>query len=227
YTNGVLADQFALGIFVLLAYCQLVAVMLILTSYRQRRMVAESELRTWGALLETVHRYAGDLSDPPRTLSRLLLELRKRFPRLEGIELHQDESFMAGVQGSYRYPIVADGTEIGRLHFSGTPLHVNLLDAMAPQLANRLNGALEHTRWRDRGTTHPRAGRLHRRGLELNAAELVEAARGSGAPVTVVMLDLDHFKRVNDYHGHEVGDRALKDTAEILSSHMRAGDLVV
>ncbi|HET8985995.1 MAG TPA: diguanylate cyclase [Trueperaceae bacterium] len=227
YANGVLADQFALGIFILLAYCQLVAVMLILASYRQRRMVAEAELRTWGALLEGVQRYAGDMTDPPRALARLLTELQKRFPFLNGIELHQDKSFRAGGQAPYRYPIVAAGTEIGRLHFARTPIHVNLLDAVAPLLANQLHGALEQTRWINRAITDPLTGILNRRGLELRSAALVESASGRDVPVSVVMLDLDHFKRVNDYHGHEVGDRALKATAEILSSHMRADDLVV
>jgi diguanylate cyclase (GGDEF)-like protein len=227
YANGVLADQFALGIFILLAYCQLVAVMLILASYRQRRMVAEAELRTWGALLEGVQRYAGDMTDPPRALTRLLTELQARFPLLKGIELHQDTTFRAGTQASYRYPIVAAGTEIGRLHFSGTPLHVNLLDAIAPLLATQLNGALEQTRWLNRAITDPLTGILNRRGLELRSEPLVESAIARGAPVSVVMLDLDHFKRVNDYHGHEVGDRALRATAEILSSHMRSDDLVV
>jgi len=107
YTNGVLADEFAIGIFVLLAYCQLVTVMLILASYRQQRLVAESELRTWGALLEGVHRYAGDLTDPPQALTRLMVELQNRFPRLQGIDLHLDNSFKAGVHAYSRTHTVA------------------------------------------------------------------------------------------------------------------------
>lgn len=227
YRNEVIADTFALGIFVLLAYCQLVAVMLILASYRQRRLVAEAELRTWGALLEGVHRYGGDMTDPPKALTRLLAELRQRFPRLTGIELHQDASFFAGATGPYTYPIVASGAEIGRLHFSGVPRHVNLLDSVAPVLANRLHGAIEQTRWVTRAITDPLTGVLNRRGLELRTGALVKDAIERGVPVAVVMLDLDHFKRVNDYHGHDVGDRALKATAELLGSHVRAGDLVV
>jgi diguanylate cyclase (GGDEF)-like protein len=167
------------------------------------------------------------MTDPPRALAQLLKELQKRFPLLNGIELHQDTSFRAGAQAPYRYPIVAAGTEIGRLHFSGTPRHVNLLDAIAPLLASQLNGALEQTRWLNRAITDPLTGILNRRGLELRSAALVESAIARGVPVSVVLLDLDHFKRVNDYHGHDVGDRALKATAEILSSHMRTEDLVV
>lgn len=227
YTKGVITETFALGTFLLLAYCQLVAVMLILASYRQRRLVAEGELRTWGSLLEGVHRYAGDMADPPKALGRLLTELSDRFPRLVGIELHQDANFRAGGSGSYTYPIVASGTEIGRLHFSGVPRHVNLLDSVAPVLANRLHGAIEQNRWVTRAITDPLTGVLNRRGLELRTGALVKDAVDRGVPVSVVMLDLDHFKRVNDYHGHDVGDRALKAVADLIGSHVRAGDLVV
>src|SRR5690606_10081770 len=109
-------------------------------------------------------------------LQRLLNELGRRFPRLTGIELHQDKSFTAGEHGSYTYPIVASGTEIGRLHFSGVPRHVNLLDSVAPVLANRLHGAIEQTRWVTRAITDPLTGILNRRGLELRTGALVKDA---------------------------------------------------
>ena len=45
-------------------------------------------------------------------------------------------------------------------------------------------------------------------------------------PVAVVMIDLDHFKQVNDSRGHDAGDRALQFVAEALRSAVRAGDVV-
>jgi diguanylate cyclase (GGDEF)-like protein len=48
--------------------------------------------------------------------------------------------------------------------------------------------------------------------------------RGGPAPA-LLLLDLDHFKAVNDQHGHPVGDRVLALTGEVLSSHTRASDL--
>ena len=44
-------------------------------------------------------------------------------------------------------------------------------------------------------------------------------------PVSLMMLDLDHFKRVNDDHGHPFGDRVLRGTAELLSSSLREPDI--
>lgn len=48
----------------------------------------------------------------------------------------------------------------------------------------------------------------------------------TGEQFAVVMLDLDHFKRVNDLHGHQTGDELLKKTAERLQCQLRAGDTV-
>src|SRR5690606_35146400 len=45
--------------------------------------------------------------------------------------------------------------------------------------------------------------------------------------MSVVMIDLDRFKRVNDFYGHTVGDQTLKALAKILHGHMRADDLAV
>lgn len=69
-------------------------------------------------------------------------------------------------------------------------------------------------------------GLLNRRGWRYTAPrELVRAAR-SGNPITLVTLDLDNFKELNDEQGHEQGDRALRDTAERIRATLRAGDVV-
>lgn len=69
-------------------------------------------------------------------------------------------------------------------------------------------------------------GLLNRRGWRYTAPrELARAAR-SGNPITLVTLDLDNFKELNDEQGHEQGDRALRDTAERIRATLRAGDVV-
>lgn len=69
-------------------------------------------------------------------------------------------------------------------------------------------------------------GLANRRSLEEHAAERLQAARAERRPVSVLMLDLDHFKRVNDEHGHDVGDLAFVHTARRLSQIIRGSDLL-
>ena len=52
-----------------------------------------------------------------------------------------------------------------------------------------------------------------------------ERARRNGQPISLVMVDLDHFKRVNDTWGHEVGNRVLRQTAETIQQLLRRVDI--
>jgi diguanylate cyclase (GGDEF)-like protein len=67
----------------------------------------------------------------------------------------------------------------------------------------------------------------NRRALDRRMAALLQSSRASGAALTVALVDLDHFKRVNDRFGHAVGDRALVQMAQLLRQHSRAADVLV
>lgn len=69
-------------------------------------------------------------------------------------------------------------------------------------------------------------GLANRRHILSEADAATARARRDEQPLAVVILDLDHFKRVNDSHGHGTGDRVLKASAERLSAALRAGDSV-
>jgi diguanylate cyclase len=69
-------------------------------------------------------------------------------------------------------------------------------------------------------------GLLNRRGWLERAEGMFANAMRYQQPLTLMMLDIDHFKRVNDTHGHEVGDKALKLFARLLRESRRTGDLV-
>ncbi|TIU21730.1 MAG: diguanylate cyclase, partial [Mesorhizobium sp.] len=61
--------------------------------------------------------------------------------------------------------------------------------------------------------TDPLSGLLNRRGFEERAALLLDQCAKTGSPVALVLADLDHFKALNDQHGHEAGDRVIVDFA--------------
>ena len=65
------------------------------------------------------------------------------------------------------------------------------------------------------------------RGFAMSVMEraLIKAGR-DGTPLAILMLDLDHFKRINDAHGHARGDLVLQQTTRAMQSALRAGDIV-
>ena len=66
--------------------------------------------------------------------------------------------------------------------------------------------------------TDPLSGILNRRGFEERATLLLDQCGRAGFPVALVLADLDHFKALNDQHGHEAGDRVIADFAAKLRS---------
>jgi len=77
---------------------------------------------------------------------------------------------------------------------------------------------------RDQAIRDPLTGLFNRRFLDDTLErELARAAR-DGAPLSVVMLDVDHFKGINDTHGHKAGDMALAAVGAMLRSKSRLGD---
>ena len=67
-------------------------------------------------------------------------------------------------------------------------------------------------------------GLLNRRALEDALTAQFQRSRRSGEPFCVLILDVDHFKDINDHHGHAVGDLALKQLSALLLVHMREVD---
>jgi diguanylate cyclase (GGDEF)-like protein len=69
-------------------------------------------------------------------------------------------------------------------------------------------------------------GLLNRRALEPRFAEIAEQAALTDQPVSVVLADLDHFKAINDDHGHGVGDAVLRDVAYAMRRALRTFELL-
>jgi diguanylate cyclase (GGDEF)-like protein len=67
----------------------------------------------------------------------------------------------------------------------------------------------------------------NRRAGERSVAREVARAQRTHRPLSFVMFDVDHFKRVNDTHGHMVGDAVLKSVSAWMTELLRAGDIAV
>lgn len=84
----------------------------------------------------------------------------------------------------------------------------------------------ESRRLRLLALTDPLTGLANRRGLRRLAEDAFASAQADGRPVSVVLLDLDHFKRVNDQHGHATGDVVLVEATRALADALRPQDRI-
>jgi diguanylate cyclase (GGDEF)-like protein len=100
----------------------------------------------------------------------------------------------------------------------------DLLMALAPVAAASLEAAAVTTRAKEASLVDPLTGAGNRRRFD---AELpVALERAQGRPTGVIMLDVDHFKAVNDTHGHQAGDAVLRAVAQVVKLNVRPGDSV-
>jgi len=78
---------------------------------------------------------------------------------------------------------------------------------------------------REHAYTDKLTGLLNRHGWEQSAPSLLDHARRHGTPLAIMVLDLDHFKQINDTQGHEVGDQVLRLFGRVLQENCRSSDL--
>jgi len=125
-------------------------------------------------------------------------------------------------------PLLASGEVIGVLHLDGvldteSGFRINVLvENIASAMVNhQLQRDLKEQTIRD-----PLTGLFNRRYMEEALALEVARSARSGAPLCVVMCDVDHFKRFNDEFGHDAGDLVLQAVAAELGHRFRDGDIV-
>ena len=70
----------------------------------------------------------------------------------------------------------------------------------------------------------PLTGLFNRRSVLTRLAGLISGARRHGRPLSIAMVDVDHFKRINDAHGHDAGDTMLVEVTGVMRARLRAED---
>lgn len=106
----------------------------------------------------------------------------------------------------------------------GGSLYV-LLGVFAAVYARQARLERDRARLSRDALTDPLTGLANRRAFDAALEREVQASLATGRPLSLVTLDLDHFKAVNDTHGHDAGDRVLIGLAALLRAQVRSGDL--
>lgn len=107
-------------------------------------------------------------------------------------------------------------------------IHICIVFALSAALAAFYRHTIlrAESRLRKQATLDPLTGLSNRSHFEALAAHALMRSQRDGTPVTLLLCDVDHFKRVNDLLGHAVGDEVLVAVAHTLSSNLREGDVL-
>lgn len=135
------------------------------------------------------------------------------------------------IANSDEIDLVARGLDLGANDYLLRPIE-------SSELAARTRTQLKQKRHYDRlrknyeqslalALVDPLTGAFNRRYLDIHLARLFARCKTSHKPLSVLYLDIDHFKKINDVNGHAAGDIVLKETVNRISMSLRPQDLVV
>src|ERR1700752_4558120 len=133
-------------------------------------------------------------------------------------------------------PMMAHGEVLALLHVNFAPgadgtrtlseTQRSLLRVFTEQIALALSNLKLRDSLRQQSIRDSLTGLFNRRYLEEALSLEIQRAKRNNSPFSVIMIDLDHFKRFNDTHGQEAGDVVLQTLGGFLQRHVRGGDIV-
>ncbi|MBK1672801.1 GGDEF domain-containing protein [Ectothiorhodospira shaposhnikovii] len=131
---------------------------------------------------------------------------------------------------SCRYNLMVEQQELGELKLlRGRKFRESELAALEEALTvlvYPLRNALLYHEALQAAQTDPLTGLLNRNAMNRAVERELAVARRTGGSLAMLMLDVDHFKRINDHHGHHYGDQVLAAVAQRLRAVTRKSDMV-
>ncbi len=103
---------------------------------------------------------------------------------------------------------------------------MRLMQTLAERNAQLSQVALLQAELREQALRDPLTGLHNRRALDERFSREAAAHAATGRPLALVLLDIDHFKRINDSAGHAAGDAVLRELAALMQQGLRSGDSV-
>jgi diguanylate cyclase (GGDEF)-like protein/putative nucleotidyltransferase with HDIG domain len=104
--------------------------------------------------------------------------------------------------------------------------HLRLLEAVAKLASDAIANALQHEETQAIALSDVLTGLPNARALRQRVEESAARARRFNLPFSLLMMDLDGFKAINDTLGHQTGDRVMREVAQVLSRQIRASDFL-
>jgi diguanylate cyclase (GGDEF)-like protein len=143
------------------------------------------------------------------------------------------EEIAKSVRGVLVAPLINESGAFGAITLYSKSLvqysteHVRLLESVSLHASSALNNAITFEKTRESALTDPLTGLPNARAFYMSLEQRVaECQRLNREPVSILSMDLDDFKKVNDSYGHAVGDRMLASVAEVIRKQFRQMDVL-
>ncbi|RJP29098.1 MAG: diguanylate cyclase [Candidatus Omnitrophota bacterium] len=173
--------------------------------------------------LKPINGIIGYLTNKPATLVREEAERELSTPQLEKIKKDMDE-----IGAEIMMPLICKNKLVGILNLDNKssggfydPSDIDILDT----LANEAAIAIENARLYRQAITDGLTKLYHHQHFMARLNEETERSKRYERPMSLLMIDLDHFKDINDKFGHQAGDVALQKVALILKNNLRNVDI--
>ncbi|NTW04918.1 MAG: diguanylate cyclase [Peptococcaceae bacterium] len=135
-----------------------------------------------------------------------------------------------GIKSMYSFPVIYSGKLIGMINLYSKEQNklskdtIYLIHSMSGQLNSAISNFYELQRNRALATLDGMTGLYNKTHFMELMKNKLTTATSQGGTFSVAIMDIDHFKNVNDTYGHQIGDRVLKEIAGIISINIREED---
>lgn len=192
--------------------------------YRNSRDLLERKA-SWGAVGEVP-----DMVSPDDCWGLRLGKVHVASPE-HGLCCDHGAAWLAAHETQTCVPMISQGDVIGVLVIAadqqdGSLLESALVTTLAEQLSLAISNVTLRETLRHQSTIDPLTGLYNRRFFDESLKRELARAQRSRSACSVIMVDLDHFKRINDTYGHDGGDLVLKAAARTIVDRVRASDVV-
>ena len=141
---------------------------------------------------------------------------------------HRNSEISVPVDCSTCVPMMVQGSEVGLIFIQHDPKWGSgaMAEAVSEQLALAITNMRLRETLRTQSLRDPLTGLSNRRELDENLPREIARSQSANQPTSLMVLDIDHFKRFNDTFGHDAGDSVLREFAHLLRKSVRIEDIV-
>ncbi|MCL6479017.1 MAG: diguanylate cyclase [Peptococcaceae bacterium] len=139
---------------------------------------------------------------------------------------------MPGIHSFYSFPVLYENRIIGFLNLYSKEKNklsrdmIYLIQAMSSQVNTAITNFYEFQKMRTMASLDGLTGLFNKKYFIETIDHLISEAKNTGSTLSLVILDIDYFKKVNDTYGHQAGDILLKEVARLISQWVRENDYV-